>query len=40
MNLTQREKFVKDMVSRYPNLADTLMSDLGYELMDKEEKIH
>jgi hypothetical protein len=40
MNLTQREKFVKDMVSRYPNLADTLMSDIGYELMDKEEKIH
>jgi hypothetical protein len=40
MNLTQREKFVKDMVSRYPNLADQLMSDIGYELMDKEEKIH
>lgn len=37
MNLTQREKFVKDMVSRYPNLADQLMSDIGFELMEKEE---
>lgn len=36
MNLTQREKFVKDMVSRYPNLADQLMSSIGYELMEKE----
>ncbi len=36
MNLTQREKFVKDMVSRYPNLADQLMSDIGYELMEKD----
>jgi len=36
MNLSQREKFVKDMVSRYPNLADQLMSDIGYELMEKE----
>ena len=36
MNLTQREKFVKDMVSRYPNLADQLMSDIGFELMEKE----
>ena len=40
MNLTQREKFVKDMVSRYPNLADQLMSDIGYELMDKERTIN
>ena len=40
MNLTQREKFVKDMVSRYPNLADQLMSDIGYELMDKERTLN
>ena len=36
MNLTQREKFVADIVSRYPNLADQLMSSIGYELMEKE----
>jgi len=40
MNLTQREKFVKDIVSRYPNLADQLMSDIGYELMDKERTLN
>ena len=36
MTLTEREKFVADMVSRYPNLADQLMSSIGYELMEKE----
>jgi hypothetical protein len=36
MTLTEREKFVADMVSRYPTLADQLMSSIGYELMEKE----
>jgi len=36
MTLTEREKFVSDIVSRYPTLADQLMSSIGYELMEKE----
>ena len=36
MTLTEREKFVADIVSRYPTLADQLMSSIGYELMEKE----
>ena len=36
MTRTEREKFVADIVSRYPTLADQLMSSIGYELMEKE----
>ena len=36
MTRTEREKFVADIVSRYPTLADQLMSSIGYELMETE----
>jgi len=40
MTKEQREEFVDYIVTRFPNLADDLMSTIGYGLMDKEEKIH
>ena len=36
MTLTQREKLVSDLVSRYPNLADDLMSAIGFGLLENE----
>jgi len=36
MTSSEQDKFVEDIVSRYPNLADTLLTKLGYGLMDSE----
>ena len=36
MTAEEQDKFVEDIVSRYPNLADTLMTKLGYGLMEVE----
>ena len=36
MTAKEQDKFVEDIVSRYPNLADTLMTKLGYGLLEKE----
>ena len=34
MTAEEQDKFVEDIVSRYPNLADTLMTKLGFGLME------
>lgn len=36
MTKEEREEFVNYMVDRFPNLADDLMSSIGYGLMEKE----
>ena len=36
MTAKEQDKFVEDIVSRYPNLADTLMTKLGYGLLEQE----
>lgn len=36
MTAKEQDKFVEDIVSRYPNLADTLMTKLGYGLLEHE----
>ena len=36
MTAKEQDKFVDDIVSRYPNLADTLMTKLGYGLLEQE----
>ncbi len=36
MTAKEQDRFVEDIVSRYPNLADTLLTKLGYGLMDTE----
>jgi|TARA_B110000971_G_scaffold175169_1_gene180368 hypothetical protein len=36
MTLTEREKFVSDIVGTYPTLADQLMTSIGYQLMESE----
>ena len=36
MSNTERDKFVEDIVTRYPNLADSLMTKLGFGLMATE----
>jgi hypothetical protein len=36
MTNAERDKFVEDIVTRYPNLADTLLTKLGYGLMEVE----
>lgn len=36
MTAKEQDKFVEDIVSRYPNLADTLMTKLGYSLLEHE----
>lgn len=36
MSAKEQDKFVEDIVSRYPNLADTLMTKLGYGLLEVE----
>lgn len=36
MTAEEQDKFVDDIVSRYPNLADTLMTKLGFGLLEQE----
>ena len=36
MNAKEQDKFVEDIVTRYPNLADTLMTKLGYGLLETQ----
>ena len=36
LNTSEQDKFVEDIVTRYPNLADTLLTKLGYCLMEVE----
>lgn len=36
MSAKEQDKFVEDIVSRYPNLADTLMTKLGYGLLETQ----
>ncbi len=37
MNNAQRDKFVEDMIASYPNLADDMMTKIGYGLLEIEE---
>jgi murein L,D-transpeptidase YafK len=36
MTAKEQDKFVEDIVTRYPNLADSLMTKLGFGLMATE----
>jgi len=36
MTQEEQDRFVEDIVSRYPNLADTLMTKLGFGLLEQE----
>jgi hypothetical protein len=36
MNLSQREKFLAKLVQTYPHLAESLHSQLGFELLDRD----
>lgn len=36
MTADEQDKFVEDIVTRYPNLADTLMTKLGYGLLETQ----
>ena len=36
MTAKEQDKFVDDIVTRYPNLADTLMTKLGFSLLEQE----
>ena len=36
MTSKEQDKFVEDIVTRYPNLADTLMTKLGFSLLEQE----
>ena len=38
MDESERESLVKNLVERFPNLAEGLMSCIGYELMDQDQK--
>ena len=38
MDQDERESLVKNLVERYPTLADGLMANIGYELMDRDTK--
>tara|TARA_B100001057_G_scaffold306455_1_gene306576 strand:+ start:833 stop:1339 length:507 start_codon:yes stop_codon:yes gene_type:complete len=38
MNKEEQDKFVDYIVTRYPNLADDLLTKIGFSLMDQEEK--
>ena len=38
MNKEEQDKFVDYIVTRYPNLADDLMTKIGFSLMDQEVK--
>ena len=36
MTSKEQDKFVEDIVTRYPNLADTLITKLGFSLLEQE----
>ena len=36
MDEDQRERFVSTLVFKWPELADSLMAQIGYELLDLE----
>jgi len=36
MDSIQREQFVETLVNTYPNLAEQVMSNIGFALMDKD----
>ena len=36
MDQDERESLVRNLVERYPDLADGLMANIGYELMDQD----
>ena len=36
MNELEQDRFVEDIVARYPHLADTLMVKLGWSLLDAQ----
>lgn len=36
MSNEEREQFVESLVNTYPNLAETVMSNIGFALMDKD----
>ena len=36
MTAKEQDKFVNDIVTRYPNLADDLLTKIGFSLMEKE----
>jgi hypothetical protein len=36
MSNEEREQFVESLVDTYPNLAETVMSNIGFALMDKD----
>ena len=36
MTNAERDKFVEDMIASYPNLADDLLTKIGFGLMDAE----
>jgi hypothetical protein len=36
MSNNEREQFVESLVNTYPNLAETVMSNIGFALMDKD----
>ena len=36
MSKDEREKFVESLVNTYPNLAEQVMSNIGFALMDKD----
>ena len=38
MGQDERDSLVKNLVERYPDLADGLMACIGFELMDRDTK--
>ena len=38
MDQDQRERFVSMLVHKWPDLADSLMAQIGYELLDHEAR--
>jgi hypothetical protein len=38
MDEDQRERFVSTLVFKWPELADSLMAQIGYELMEHEAR--
>ena len=36
MSTDERNNFVESIVTRYPNLADELMSSIGYALLEQD----
>jgi len=38
MTQQEREQFVEQLVTEWPDLADTVHTQIGYALLDKESK--